>query len=62
LEKTFGVKLVLGCLTETEMKYDQENRDKDSPEILLARTEGKDSDPGPGVKRGESIWKVPRGG
>jgi len=63
LEKTFGVKLVLGCLTETEMKYDQENRDKDSPEILLARTEGKRFGPlAPGVKRGEAIWKVPRGG
>jgi lipoate-protein ligase A len=63
LEKTFGVKLVLGCLNETEMKYEQENREKYSPDILLARTEQKKFGPlAPGVKRGEAIWKVPRGG
>jgi lipoate-protein ligase A len=63
LEEIFGVKLVLGCLTEKEMEYEQENRQKYSPEILLARTEGKRFGPlSPGVKRGESIWKVPRGG
>jgi lipoate-protein ligase A len=62
-EKTFGVKLVLGCLSEAEMKYEQENREKYSPEILFARTEGKKFGPlSPGVKRGEFIWKVPRGG
>jgi hypothetical protein len=45
------------------MKYEQENREKYSPEILLARTEGKKFGPvSPGVKRGEAIWKVPRGG
>jgi lipoate-protein ligase A len=63
LEKIFGIKLVLGCLSEVEMKYEQENREKYSPEILLARTEGRKFGPlSPGVKRGESIWKVPRGG
>jgi lipoate-protein ligase A len=63
LERIFGVKLVLGRLTEVEMNYEQENRMKYSPEILLARTEGKKFGPiPPGVKRGETIWKVPRGG
>ena len=63
LEKIFGVNLILGCLSETEMKYEQENREKYSPEILLARTEGKKFGAlAPGVKRGEAIWKVPRGG
>ncbi len=63
LERIFGVKLVLGCLTEKEMQYERENREKYSPEILLARTEGKKFGPiRPGVKRGESLWKVPRGG
>jgi lipoate-protein ligase A len=63
LEKAFGVKLVLGRFTEVEMNYEQENRMKYSPEILLARTEGKKFGPiSAGVKRGETIWKVPRGG
>lgn len=63
LEKIFGVKLVLGKLSEVEMTYEQENRQKYSPEILLARTERKKFGPlSPGVKRGETIWKVPRGG
>jgi len=63
LEKIFGVKLVLGRLSGKEIDYEQENRMKYSPEILLARTEGKKFGPlGPGVKRGETIWKVPRGG
>jgi lipoate-protein ligase A len=63
LEKIFGVKLVLGRLTETEILYEQENRQKYSPEILLARTEGKKFGPlPPEVKRGMAIWKVPRGG
>jgi hypothetical protein len=36
---------------------------KYSPEALLARTEGRKFGPIPqGVKRGEAIWKVPRGG
>jgi hypothetical protein len=63
LEKLFGVNLVLGRLSEVEIEYEQENRQKYSPEILLARTEKKKfgSIP-PGVKRGETIWKVPRGG
>ena len=43
--------------------YEQENREKYSPEILLARTEGRKFGPlSPGVKRGQPIWKVPRGG
>jgi len=63
LEKIFGVNLVLGRLSEEEMNYEQENRMKYSPEILLARTEAKKFGPlAPGVKRGEAIWKVPRGG
>jgi lipoate-protein ligase A len=63
LEKIFGVKLVLGRLTEEEMIYEQENRRKYSPEILLARTEGKKFGPiAPRVRRGMAIWKVPRGG
>jgi len=63
LEKIFGVQLVLGRLSEIEMQYEQENRAKYSPEILLARTEGKKFGPlPPGAKRGETIWKVPRGG
>jgi len=62
-EKIFGVKLILGRLSEVEMDYEQENRQKYSPEILLARTEKKKFGPLPsGVKRGETIWKVPRGG
>ncbi len=39
LEKTFGVKLTLGRLSEIEMHYEQENRRNYSPEMLLARTE-----------------------
>jgi hypothetical protein len=63
LEKVFGVNLVLGRLSEVEMEYEQENRQKYSPEILLARTEKKKfGSTAPGVKRGETIWKVPRGG
>lgn len=63
LEKIFGVKLVLNRLSEIEMVYEQENRQKYSPEVLLARTEKKKFGPiPPGVKRGETIWKVPRGG
>jgi lipoate-protein ligase A len=63
LERVFGVKLVLGRMTEVEMNYEQENRMKYSPEILLARTEGKKfGSLSQGVKRGETIWKVPRGG
>jgi lipoate-protein ligase A len=63
LEKAFGIKLVLGRFTEVEMKYEQENRMQYSHETLLARTEGKKFGPiSPGVKRGETIWKVPRGG
>ncbi|MDI6754967.1 MAG: hypothetical protein QME78_11325 [Thermodesulfobacteriota bacterium] len=63
LEKIFGVKLILGRLSEVEMNYEQENRQKYSPEILLTRTEKKKFGSLPsGVKRGETIWKVPRGG
>ena len=63
LEKIFGVKLVLGRLSEIEMQYEQENRRNYSPEMLLARTEKKKFGViPPGVKRGEAIWKVPRGG
>jgi len=63
LEKIFDVRLVLGRLHEEEMDYERENRAKYSPEILLARTEGRKFGPlSPGVKRGETIWKVPRGG
>ncbi len=63
LEEIFGVKLVLGRLSEIEMEYEQENRRNYSPEILLARTEKKKFGTiPPGIKRGEAIWKVPRGG
>jgi len=63
IEKIFGVKLQLGQLHEVEMAYEQENRRNYSPDTLLARTEGKKFGVrGPGVKRGETIWKVPRGG
>lgn len=63
LEKIFGVKLVLGRLSEREMVYEQENRKNYTPEMLLARTEKNKFGEIPwGVKRGETIWKVPRGG
>jgi len=63
LERIFGVKLVHGRLTEQEMAYEQENRQKYSSDILLARTEGRKFGPlASGVRRGEKIWKVPRGG
>ncbi len=42
LEEIFGVKLVLGRLSEIEMQYEQENRRNYSPEMLLARTEKKE--------------------
>jgi len=63
IEKIFCVKLVLGRLHEVEMAYEQENRRKYSSDTLLARTEGKKFGViAIGVKRGETIWKVPRGG